>query len=166
MAQITFKDSPIHTVGTLPEKGKPAPAFTLCTGTLEDVDLSSYKGKTLVLNIVPSLDTSVCQLSARSFNTMLSSLNDVVVANVSMDLPFAQGRFCSTEGLHDVVNLSAFRSPAFGKDYGVTIMDGALKGLLSRAIVVVDPEGTVIHTQQVPEIAQEPDYEGVMNLLK
>ncbi len=118
------------------------------------------------MNIVPSLDTSVCQLSARSFNTMLSSLNDVVVANVSMDLPFAQGRFCSTEGLHDVVNLSAFRSPAFGKDNGVTIMDGALKGLLSRAIVVVDTEGTVIHTQQVPEIAQEPVYEGVMNLLK
>lgn len=165
MTKITFKDSPIHTVGNLPEKGKPAPDFSLCTGTLEEVSLSDYKGKTLVLNIVPSLDTSVCQASARSFNQMICNLKDVVVANVSMDLPFAQGRFCSSEGLKNVVSLSAFRSPAFGKHYGVTIVDGALKGLLSRAIVVIDPAGTVIHTQQVPEIAQEPEYEVVLNFL-
>lgn len=166
MAQITFKDSPIQTVGSLPPKGKPAPDFTLCNGSLEEVSLSDFRGKTLVLNIVPSLDTSVCQMSARSFNQMLSQLENVVVANVSMDLPFAQGRFCSSEGLNHVINLSAFRSPAFGTDYGVTILDGALRGLLSRAIVVVDPEGSVLHTQQVPEIAKEPDYESVLNLLK
>lgn len=165
MAQITFKDSPIHTVGSLPEKGSPAPDFILCSGSLEDVSLSDYKGKTVVLNIVPSLDTGVCQASARAFNKIVSSLENVVVVNVSMDLPFAQGRFCSSEGLNDIENHSAFRNPEFGNAYGVTILDGALKGLFSRAIVVISPEGSVIHTQQVPEIAQEPDYEAVLNLL-
>ncbi|MGA0334488.1 MAG: thiol peroxidase [Kiritimatiellia bacterium] len=165
MAQITFKDSPIHTIGQLPEKGGPAPDFVLCTGSLEDISLSNYKGKTLILNIVPSLDTGVCQASARNFNKCISSLQGVVVANVSMDLPFAQGRFCSSEGLKHIENLSAFRNPEFGTAYGVTILDGALKGLFSRAVVVIDPEGKVIYTQQVPEIAQEPDYEAVLNLL-
>ncbi|WFB34820.1 thiol peroxidase [Kiritimatiellota bacterium B12222] len=166
MAQITFKNSPIHTIGELPSSGSAAPSFTLCSGELEDVALESFQGKTLVLNIVPSLDTSVCQASARHFNEMLSKVEDVVVANVSMDLPFAQGRFCSSEGLENVISLSAFRNAGFGESYGVTITDGPLKGLLSRAIVVVDPTGKVIYTEQVPEIAQEPAYEAVLNLLK
>lgn len=166
MAQITFKNSPIHTLGSLPEKGTSAPSFTLCSGGLEDVSLSDYRGKTLVLNIVPSLDTGVCQASARSFNQLISTLKDVVVANISMDLPFAQGRFCSSEGLDHIESLSAFRHSEFGKKYGVTILDGPLKGLFSRAIVVIDADGKVIHTQQVPEIAEEPDYEAVLNLLK
>ncbi len=165
MTQITLKGSPIHTCGSLPPKGSAAPDFTLCTGSLEDASLSDYAGKTIVLNIVPSLDTSTCQASARSFNKLLSGLTNVVVANVSCDLPFAQGRFCGSEGLEDVENLSAFRNPEFGRDYGVTIEDGPLKGLLSRAILVIDPKGTILHTEQVPEIAQEPDYEAVTNLL-
>ncbi len=166
MAQITFKSSPIHTIGSLPEKGTQAPAFTLCSGDLEDKSLSDYSGKTLILNIVPSLDTGVCQASARSFNKLISSLENVVVANVSLDLPFAQGRFCSSEGLDQIESLSAFRASEFGESYGVTILDGPLKGLFSRAIVVVDADGKVIYTQQVPEIAEEPDYEAVLNLLK
>ncbi len=165
MTQITLKGSPIHTCGTLPSKGSTAPNFTLCSGTLEEVRLSDYAGKTLVLNIVPSLDTGTCQASARSFNKLVSGLTNVVVANVSCDLPFAQGRFCSSEGLEDVENLSAFRNPEFGKQYGVTIEDGPLKGLLSRAIVIIDTKGTILYTEQVPEIAQEPNYEAVTNLL-
>jgi len=165
MAQITFKGTPIQTVGTLPEKGTKAPGFTLCNGELEDAGLDSFTGKTVILNIVPSLDTSVCQASARNFNQMIAEMTDVAVLNVSCDLPFAQGRFCSSEGLDHVVNLSSFRNPQFGKDYGVTIETGPLAGLLSRAIVVIDTEGTVIYTEQVPEIAQEPHYEAVMNAL-
>jgi thiol peroxidase len=165
MAHITFKGTPIHTTGFLPAVGKPAPDFELCAGDLSNVSLQDFHGKTLVLNIVPSLDTGICQASARRFNEILSDLADVVIANVSLDLPFAQGRFCNSEGLSAVRNLSAFRSPRFGQNYGVTIEDGPLQGLLSRAVVVIDPNGKVTYTQQVPEIAQEPDYEAVVNLL-
>ena len=165
MTQILFKDSPIHTCGTLPETGSKAPDFELCSGDLEDLTLSDFAGKTVVLNIVPSLDTSVCQASARRFNEIVDGMQNVIVANVSCDLPFAQGRFCTSEGLDAVKNLSAFRSPAFGSDYGVTILDGPLKGLLSRAIVVIDSDGKVVYTQQVPEIAQEPEYEQVLQHL-
>lgn len=165
MAQIHFKGSPIHTSGSLPSVGDAAPDFVLCTGDLEDTALSDFAGKTLILNIVPSLDTSVCQASARRFNEILNSLQDVVVANVSCDLPFAQGRFCSSEGLDSVVNLSTFRSSSFGEDYGMRIEDGPLRGLLGRAIVLVKPEGTVGYTELVPEIAQEPNYEAVLNQL-
>jgi thiol peroxidase len=166
MAQITFKGTPINTIGELPSKGEQVPDFTLCSGDLDDVSPSNYIGKTVVLNIVPSLDTSVCQVSARTFNEMISSMKNVVVANISMDLPFAQGRFCSSEGLENVENLSSFRNPEFGTAYGVTITDGPLKGLLSRAIVVINEDGTIIHTEQVPEIAQEPDYSAITELLK
>lgn len=165
MTRITFKGTPVHTCGSLPSKGSAAPDFTLCSGTLEDVSLSDYAGKTLVLNIVNSLDTRVCQASARSFNKLVSGIKGVVVANVSCDLPFAQGRFCGSEGLENIESLSAFRNPEFGKKYGVTIEDGPIRGLLSRAVVVIDPKGTVLYTEQVPEIAQEPDYEAVTNLL-
>jgi thiol peroxidase len=165
MTQILFKGSPIHTCGSLPETGAPAPSFTLVGGDLEEVALDTFSGKILVLNIVPSLDTGVCQASARRFNEIVDGMDHVVVANVSQDLPFAQGRFCGSEGLDSIKNLSAFRSPEFGADYGVTITDGPLKGLLSRAVVVVDPDGKVIYTEQVPEIAQEPAYELVMDHL-
>jgi thioredoxin-dependent peroxiredoxin len=158
MATITFKGEPIHTAGELPAVGAKAPAFHLTGGDLQDVGLEAFKGKTVILNIVPSLDTGVCAQSARAFNEQAGALPSAVVVNVSADLPFAQKRFCDAEGLAHVHNLSVFRAPAFGGDYGVRITDGPLAGLLSRAVVVVAPDGTVAHTQQVPEIAQEPDY--------
>lgn len=164
MATITFKGSPISTSGTLPATGSPAPGFTLCSGELEDVSLSSFEGKPVILNIVPSLDTSVCQASARRFNEEAGSRR-VAVANISCDLPFAMGRFCGGEGLDHLINLSVFRSPEFLEDYGVRIVDGPLRGLCCRAVVVVDAEGTVCYTELVPEIAQEPDYDAALNAL-
>lgn len=158
MAAITFKGTPISTVGTLPKEGAVAPGFTLCGGDLSEVSLGSFAGKTVILNIVPSLDTGVCQASARRFNELAADISETVVVNVSLDLPFAAGRFCASEGLDNVVNVSGFRGSDFGADYGVTIVDGPLAGLYSRAIVVVRPDGTVGYTEQVPEIAQEPDY--------
>lgn len=165
MTEITFKGSPVHTCGTLPEKGAPAPDATLCSGSLEETALSGFRGKTLILNIVPSLDTGICQASARRFNELVDALDNTVAVNISLDLPFAQGRFCESEGLDSIQNLSAFRAPAFGSDYGVTMTDGPLAGLFSRAVVVVSPEGTVLYTEQVPEIAQEPDYDAVLAFL-
>ncbi len=165
MAEITLKGSPIQTCGELPAIGSKAPDFVLCGPDLGEVALSDYAGKTVVLNIIPSLDTGVCQASARRFNQIATSVPEVVVLNVSLDLPFAQTRFCGAEGLSQVVNLSAFRSPAFGADYGVTIQDGPLAGLFSRAVVLIGPDGSVLHTEQVPEIAQEPNYEAVLNRL-
>jgi thiol peroxidase len=162
MASITFKGSAISTVGTLPAVGSAAPAFTLCGGDLSEISLASFAGKTVVLNIVPSLDTGVCQTSARRFNELAAGRDGTVVVNVSLDLPFAQGRFCSSEGLEDVSNLSAFRGSDFGADYGVTIADGPLAALFSRAIVVVGADGTVVYTEQVPEITQEPNYDAAL----
>lgn len=165
MAQITFKGSPVHTCGELPAVGAAAPGFVLCGADLSDVALSDFAGKTVILNIVPSLDTGVCQASARRFNEIASQVKDVKILNVSLDLPFAQGRFCGSEGLNDVINLSAFRSPDFGKAYGVQILDGPLAGLFSRAVVLIGTDGRVLYHEQVPEIAQEPEYEAVLNLL-
>lgn len=165
MANITFKGSPIQTCGELPAVGTAAPDFVLCGGDLSDVALSDFAGQTVILNIVPSLDTGVCQASARRFNEIASQVKDVKILNVSLDLPFAQGRFCGSENLNDVVNLSAFRSTEFGKDYGVLIEDGPLAGLFSRAVVLIGPDGKVLYKEQVPEIAQEPEYEAVLNRL-
>jgi thiol peroxidase len=165
MAQITFKGSPIQTCGELPAVGTAAPDFVLCGGDLSDVSLSDFAGKTVILNIVPSLDTGVCQASARRFNEIACQVKDVKIVNVSLDLPFAQGRFCGSENLQDVVNLSAFRSPEFGNAYGVQIADGPLAGLFARAVVMIGPDGKVLYTEQVPEIAQEPEYETVLNQL-
>ncbi len=162
MASITFKGSPVSTVGELPALQSDAPAFSLVNGELADISLSDYAGKTVVLNIVPSLDTSVCQASARRFNEEASSLENTVVVNVSCDLPFAMGRFCSSEGLENVDNLSVFRSPEFGGDYGVSIADGPLRGLLSRAVLVLNGDGKVVYSEQVPEIAQEPNYDAAL----
>ena len=165
MADITFQGNPITTVGNLPEKGAQAPAFTLVGTDLSDVELKNFAGKQLVINIFPSIDTGVCQASVRAFNEKAGGRDTTVVLNVSKDLPFAQERFCAAEGIDNVVSASAFRS-SFGEDYGVTMTAGPLKGLLSRAVVVVDAEGSVVYTEQVPEIGQEPDYEAALGALK
>lgn len=166
MAEITFKGNPVHTVGNLPAVGSKAPAFSLVGTDLSTITLDSYKGKRLVLNIFPSIDTGVCAASARRFNAEASSLQNTVVLNVSKDLPFAHKRFCAAEGLENVSNGSEFRSDAFSANYEVTMTDGSLAGLFSRAVVVVDEGGTVIHAEQVPEITQEPDYEAAIKSLR
>ena len=144
MASITLKGNPISTVGTLPAKGAKAPAFSAVKTDLSVCSLSDLAGKKVVLNIFPSIDTGVCATSTRRFNAEASALKNTVVVCVSADLPFALNRFCGAEGLKDVVTVSTFRNPEFGKDYGVTIADGPLKGLLSRAVVVIDETGKVL----------------------
>jgi thioredoxin-dependent peroxiredoxin len=158
MATITHKGSTVHTSGTLPKIGSKAPDFILTKSDLGDVRLADYKGKTLILNIVPSLDTGTCATSAKTFNAKVKSLGNTLVLTVSRDLPFAQKRFCVSEGIDVVVTLSELRNRDFGTAYGVTLLDGLLAGLLSRSVVVVDPAGLVTYTEQVPEIGQEPDY--------
>ncbi|RRQ45964.1 thiol peroxidase [Chryseobacterium sp. SC28] len=165
MSEITFKGNPIHTVGQLPEVGTTAKEFTLVAADLSEKHLSDYKGKKILLNIFPSIDTGVCAASARQFNQEAASLENTVVINVSRDLPFALNRFCAAEGLDNVEVLSDFRG-SFGEDYGVTITDSPFKGLLSRAVIALDESGKVIYTEQVPEIGQEPNYAEAVNALK
>jgi len=165
MANITLQGNPIKTVGDLPGLKTRAPEFTVTRTDLSDCSLGDFTGQTVVLNIFPSIDTSVCASSVRRFNAEASSLDNTVVLCVSADLPFAHQRFCEGEGLDKVIPLSVFRSPGFGKDYGVTIADGPLAGLLSRAIVIIDNAGRIIYTEQVPEITQEPDYEAALKVL-
>jgi len=153
------------TAGELPAIGTQAPAFTLTGKDLSDVQLSNYFGKTVVLNIFPSIDTPVCAASVRHFNAEASVLGDTVVLCISADLPFAAGRFCTVEGLEKVVPASVFRSPAFGKDYGVMISAGPLRGLLSRAVVIVDKSGKVVYAEHVAEITNEPNYEAALQAL-
>ncbi len=159
MAQVTLKGNPIHTNGELPKVGAPAPAFKLTGGDLADVSLADYKGKKKILNIVPSLDTPTCATSTRKFNESAGKLANTVVLVVSADLPFASKRFCTTEGLQNVVPLSLMRDKNFAKDYGVLLQDGPLAGICARAVVVIDEHDRVKYTQLVPEIGQEPDYE-------
>lgn len=166
MAQITFKGNPIQTAGSLPKVGEKAPDFTLTSDSLGEIKLSDYAGKRLVLNIFPSIDTGICAASARHFNQDASSLENTVVLNVSKDLPFAQKRFCAAEGLEHVQNGSEFKNLGFSANYHVIMQDGPLAGLFSRAVVVVDENGKVIYTEQVPEIVQEPDYEAAIAALK
>jgi thioredoxin-dependent peroxiredoxin len=166
MAKVTLKGNPISTNGELPELGAAAPDFVLTGGDLKDVGLASFQGKRKVLNIVPSLDTPTCQTSTRRFNEQASSMRNAVVLVVSADLPFAAKRFCTTEGLTNVVPLSMMRSKHFAKDYGVLIADGPLAGLSARAVVVLDENDRVVHRQLVPEIAQEPDYDAALAALK
>jgi len=165
MATITLNGDALQTAGDLPAVGTQAPGFTLVKTDLSEVSLSDLSGKRIILNIFPSLDTDVCAASVRRFNESASSLENSVVLCISADLPFAQGRFCGAEGLDDVVPASTFRSPAFGNDYGVTITSGPLTGLLSRAVVVIDGDGQVVYTEQVPEIVQEPNYEAALQAL-
>jgi len=166
MATITLKGTPFQTVGTLPTEGSTAPAFKLAGGDLADIGLEAFAGKKKVLNIVPSLDTPVCALSAERFNREAGVLPDTVVINISADLPFAQKRFCDSQSLKQVVNLSTLRAPSFGKDYGVVIVTGPLAGLMSRAVLVLDRNNKVVYSEQVPEIAQEPNYEAALFALK
>ncbi|NQU31951.1 MAG: thiol peroxidase [Bacteroidetes bacterium] len=165
MAQITLKGNAINTIGNLPKVGSIAPGFTLVKNDLSSGSLSDYKGKKVVLNIFPSLDTGTCAASVRRFNQEASKLDNTVVLCISKDLPFAQARFCGAEGLKDVINMSDFRTGEFGKAYGVEIADGPLAGLESRSVVVIDEEGKVIYTEQVPEIIDEPDYDKALAAL-
>jgi thioredoxin-dependent peroxiredoxin len=166
MATITHKGNTVHTVGELPKAGARAPDFKLTRGDLSDASLADFPGKVRVLNIVPSLDTGTCAMSAKRFNEEIKKLPGAVVLNVSRDTPFAQSRFCKAEGVDVVVPLSDLRDRSFGRDYGVELKDGLLAGLLSRAVVVVDAAGTVVYAQQVPEIATEPDYESALGAVR
>jgi len=165
MATITFKGSPITTIGELPKINTMAPDFTLTKTDLSDATPKDFLGKTIVLNIFPSIDTPVCAASVRKFNDEASRFDNTVVLCISADLPFAHQRFCEVEGLKDVIPLSVFRSQEFGTNYGVTITDSPLKGLMSRAIVVIDKKGNVVYKQQTPEIAQEPNYDEALNAI-
>ncbi len=162
MATVTLKGTPIHTVGDLPAVGAAGPDFKLVDGDLKDVSLANFQGRKKVLNIVPSLDTPVCATSTRKFNEKASGLPNTVVLVVSSDLPFAAKRFCTTEGLKNVVPLSLMRSKDFAKAYGVLITDGPLQGITARAVVVLDEKDKVVYRQLVPEIGQEPDYEAAL----
>ncbi len=164
MAHITLRGNPVSTVGELPAVGTEAPAFSLVGNDLSELTSSSLSGRRVVLNIFPSLDTGVCATSVRKFNELAAGLENTTVVCVSQDLPFAQARFCGAEGIDNVVTASGFRS-SFGEDYGVTIADGGMTGLLSRSVVVYDEQGRVLYTQQVPDITSEPDYEAAIAAL-
>lgn len=165
MADVTLRGNPIELSGVLPDEGTRAPEFSLTAGDLSMKNLKDFQGKNKVLNIFPSLDTGVCAASVRRFNTEVSNLEDTVVLCVSADLPFAHSRFCEIEGLKNVVPLSVFRSPDFGRNYGVVMTSGPLAGLLARAVVVLDSSDLVIYTELVPEIGQEPDYDAALEVL-
>jgi len=163
MATTAFKGNPVNTIGELPAPGASAPAFDLVGDGLAPLTNSDATGR-VVLNIFPSIDTGVCAASVRKFNELAAGLDDTTVVNVSKDLPFAQARFCGAEGIDNVKVGSAFRS-SFGEDYGVTMTDGPLAGLLARSVVVLDADGKVVHTELVPEITQEPDYDAAIKAL-
>jgi thioredoxin-dependent peroxiredoxin len=163
MAQITLRGNPINTVGDLPAVGAPAPAFTLTGTDLGAVSSEQYSGKPVLLNIFPSVDTPVCATSVRTFNERAAAAG-VSVLCVSNDLPFAQNRFCGAEGIENVKTASAFRD-SFGQDYGITITDGPMAGLLGRAVVVIGTDGNVSYAELVPEIAQEPNYDAALAAL-
>ena len=164
MAQVTLGGNPVHTSGDLPAVGASAPAFSLVGADLGEFDASEFDGKNVILNIFPSIDTPTCATSVRQFNERAAGMDDTVVVCVSADLPFAMGRFCGAEGIANVKVGSTFRS-GFGSDYGVTLTDGVLAGVLARAAVVIGPDGTVKHTELVPEIAQEPNYDAALAAL-
>ena len=164
MTQINFKGQTAHTSGQLPKTDSKAPAFNLVNAALADVTLDTYRGKRKVLNIFPSVDTPVCATSVRKFNELAAKAANTVVLCISADLPFAFKRFCGAEGIHNVETLSTFRS-SFAKDYGVELADTVLKGLCSRAVLVLDAENHVMYAEQVMEITQEPDYAKALSVL-
>ncbi|NDV96254.1 thiol peroxidase [Dysgonomonas sp. 521] len=166
MAKVTFKGSPVNTSGQLPAVGSPAPDFTLVKTDLSDVTLKDLNGKNVILNIFPSLDTAVCAASVRKFNKEAASLPNTVILAISADLPFAAGRFCTTEGIENVHPASTFRNPEFAKDYGVLTLDGPLKGLLARSVVVLDGNGKVLYNELVEETTNEPNYQAAISVLK
>lgn len=167
MSKITFRGIPVNVLGEFVQKGEKAPDFTLVKGDLSDFHLSDNRGKYLLLNIFPSLDTGVCATSVRKFNKLASELPNTIVLAVSKDLPFAQGRFCTTEGIENVIPVSDYKYTSdFGMKYGVLMEDGPIAGLLARSIVIINPEGEIIYSELVPEIAQEPNYEAAINAIK
>jgi thiol peroxidase len=165
MATITLGGNPIETSGKLPLKGAQSPNFKLVTTDLSEVTLSDYKGSRVVLNIFPSIDTGTCATSVRTFNEKASKLANTKVLCVSRDLPFAQKRFCGAEGLENVINLSDFKRGTFGQDFGLEMTTGPLQGLHSRAVIVLDENGSILYSEQVGEIANEPNYEAAMAVL-
>ncbi len=166
MPTVTLKGTPVHTKGNFTQTGHQAPDFTLVKSDLSELTLSSLKGKKVILNIFPSLDTAVCAMSVRKFNELATQIDNTVVLAISKDLPFAHARFCTTEGIKNVTGLSAFRNNTFGEDYGITLTDGPLAGLLARAVIVLDEQGKIIYAQLVPEITEEPDYEKALRSIK
>tara|TARA_Y100000816_G_scaffold286784_1_gene268460 strand:- start:574 stop:1074 length:501 start_codon:yes stop_codon:yes gene_type:complete len=162
MAKITLQGNPINTSGELPKVGTSAPNFTLVDSDLNNVSLETYKGFKKILNIVPSLDTPVCQKSTKEFNARIESMSNTVALVITADLPFAMKRFCSTESLDTIKPLSMMRSRNFAKDYGVLITDGPLEGITARAVVVIDEKNEVLYTELVQEIANEPNYDGAI----
>ncbi len=165
MAQTALQGNPVNLSGELPAVGSAAPDFSLVTGDLQDVGLGAYAGKKKLLNIVPSLDTGVCATSTKKFNEAMAGKTDAVALVISADLPFASSRFCSAEGITNVVNLSMMRSRNFAKDYGVLITDSPLAGVTARAVVVLDADNKVLYTELVPEITQEPNYDAALAAL-
>lgn len=165
MAQITLGGNPVNTAGNLPAKGDKASDFTLISNEFKEVKLSDFSGKKVVLNIFPSIDTSVCATSVRKFNETAAKKENTVVLNISKDLPFAHRRFCAAEGLEGVYALSEYKDNNFSDNYEVKMTDGGMAGLMSRAVIVVDPSGKVAHSEQVPEIGQEPNYEAALAVL-
>lgn len=165
METVYFKGNACHTGGMLPSVEEKAPDFTLVGADLNEIHLADFPGKKVVLNIFPSLDTAVCAMSVRKFNEKAADKKDAVVLCVSMDLPFAAQRFCTIENINNVYPASAFRSPEFAKEYGVELVDGPLKGLLTRAVVIIDENGKVIYRDLVNEITDEPDYESALKML-
>lgn len=166
METIYLNGTPCHTYGNIPAVGTKAPCFNLVDKDLKEIRCSDYAGKKVVLNIFPSLDTAVCAMSVRRFNQEAASLPDTTVICVSMDLPFAQKRFCTAEGIENVEVASAFRSPTFSQQFGLQIVDGPLAGLLARAVIVLDEDHNVIFSDLVEEITNEPDYKGALSVLK
>jgi thiol peroxidase len=166
MSTVTLAGNPIQVTGCFPEKGQPAPAFSLVGKDLADVTLAAFAGKRKILNIFPSIDTPTCATSVRKFNEKAGSLPNTVVLCISADLPFAQARFCGAEGLGNVINLSTMRGRDFLDKYGVNITSGPLAGVAARAVVVLDENDRVLHGQLVPEIKQEPDYEAALRSLE
>ncbi len=165
MATVTLKGNPINTIGTLPAIGSDAPNFTMTKEDLSSGSLSDYKGKKVVLNIFPSIDTGTCAQSVRQFNQEAAELDNTAVVCISKDLPFAQGRFCGAEGINNVEMMSDFKNGNFGKAYGVEFADGPLETLLSRSVVVVDEKGKVLYTEQVSETVEEPNYKAALEAL-
>lgn len=165
MPTVTFKSTPVSLKADLPAKGSVAPEFTLTKTDMSEASLSDYKGKKVILNIFPSIDTGVCAQSVRTFNKELSALDNTVVLCISKDLPFAQARFCGAEGLDKVIMLADYKTAEFIDKYGILIEEGPLKGLLGRSVVVINEEGKVIYTEIVPEITTEPDYQNALDAL-
>lgn len=165
MTVITLNGSPIHTIGSLPPVGSIAPDFVVTKTDLSDIHLSNYRGKKIILNIFPSMDTPTCATAMHKFNDIATKFNQVLILCVSEDLPFAQQRFCASQHLQNVQPVSVFRNPEFGEKYGVMIVDGPLTGVLSRAIVIIDEHGKVIYTEQVKELSNEPNYTDMLAAL-